>query len=84
MEREKVRREEKVALSCCTKESINYTLECIPYRLEGRRRFYWGESSRTGHHRGQEHHREIVGGVQTHLLVLHFVEEHSEERQGIL
>ena len=54
------------------------------YRLEGKRRIYWGESSRSGHQRGQEHHREIIGGVQTHPLVLHFAEEHSGTRQDYL
>ena len=80
----KIRKQDKVALPCCTKESINYTLECIPCRLQGKRRIYWGESSRSGHQRGQEHHREIVGGVQTHPLVLHFVEEHEGIRQEYL
>ena len=83
-EGKKLRKEDRIALSCCTKESINYTLECISCRLEGKRRIYWGESSRSGHHRGQEHHREIMGGVQTHPLVLHFVEEYSGTRQDYL
>ena len=80
----KPKKEDRVAPSCCTKESINYTIECIPCRLEGKRRMYWGESSRSGHQKGQEHHREIMGGVQTHPLVLHFVEEHSGEKQKYL
>merc|ERR1712240_416626 len=84
VEKTKIRKQDKVALPCCTKESINYTLECIPCRLRGKRRIYWGESSISGHQRGQEHHREIVGGVQTHPLVLHFVEEHEGIRQEYL
>ena len=51
----KIRKEDKIALSCCTKESINYTVECITCQLEGRRRIYWGESSRSGYQRGQDH-----------------------------
>ena len=78
------KKEDKIALSCCTKESINYTIECITCRLEGRKRIYWGESSRSGYQRGQEHHREIIGGVQTHPLVLHFAEEHDGTRQEYL
>ena len=76
-----VKKKDRVALNCCTKESISYTVECIPCRLQGRRRIYWGESSRSGHQRQQEHHREVIGRVYTHPLVLHFVEEHSGERQ---
>ena len=39
---------------------------------------------RSGYQRGQEHHREIIGGVQTHPLVLHFAKEHDGTRQEYL
>ena len=72
------------ALPICTRESINYTLECISCKEEGRKRIYWGESSRSGNQRGVEHFKEIVSGVQTHPMVLHFMEEHAGERQDFL
>merc|ERR1712240_356733 len=72
------------ALPICTRESINYVLECISCKEKGIRRVYWGESSRSGNERGVEHYKEIISGVQTHLMVLHFIEEHSGERQDFL
>lgn len=39
------------------------------------------ESSRSSHQRGVEHVREILNGTETHLLVLHYMEEHNGERQ---
>ena len=78
------RKEEKddTALPICTRESINYTSKCISCKEEGRKRIYWGESSRSSNQRGVEHFKEI--GVQTHPMVLHFLEEHTGERQDFL
>ena len=83
-EEKKRERKEETALPLCTKESINYTIECIPCKEEGKRRIYWGETSRSGNQRGAEHYREINNGVQTHPLVLHYVEEHNGEKQPFL
>ena len=71
-------------LPICTRESVNYTLECISCKEQGKRRIYWGETSRSGSQRGAEHYREVVNGVQTHPLVLHYIEEHEGQRQPFL
>ena len=55
----KVKNNDKIALPCCTKESINYTLECITCRLEGKKATYIGETSRSPYQRGREHSSDI-------------------------
>ena len=72
------------SLPGCTSEGCNYVIECLPCRKQGKRRRYYGETSRSPHQRGNEHLREIIEQVATHPLVVHFEEEHSGERQEIL
>merc|ERR1712105_61528 len=54
------------ALPICTKEGVVYTIECTTCRKEGRKRIYWGESSRSGYQRGCEHEKEISDGIAMH------------------
>ena len=76
-------KEDTVALSGCTVESICYTLECTTCRQQGSRRQYQGESSHSAYQRGIEHGKGISSGVLTHPLVLHFWEEHSGVEQPV-
>ena len=77
-------REDRKLLPGCTSEGCNYVIECLTCRREGRRRRYYGETSRSPHQRGNEHQRDIAQGVATHPLVAHFVEEHNGITQEIL
>ena len=61
-----------------------YAIECIPCREAGRRRIYWGESSRSAYQRGREHDKEISDGVLTHPLTIHSNEEHEGTQQPYL
>ena len=38
--------EDKVALPSCTTEGVNYLLECVTFRRQGKRRTYHGEHIR--------------------------------------
>ena len=78
------KKEDQVALPGCTKESINYTIECAECRKNGVRRVYHGESSRSGYQRAQEHQKEVRAGVPTHPLVIHFLEENQGKEQETL
>ena len=80
----KISKEDQTALPGCTKESINYAIECIECRKGGIRRIYHGETRRSGYQRAQEHLREIKAGVPTHPLVIHFLEEHQGRPQETL
>ena len=63
----KISKEDQTALPGCTKESVNYTLECVECRKAGIRRIYHGETSRSGYQRAQEHLNEIkLGYPHTH------------------
>ena len=68
----------------CTGEGVNYTLECLPCRKKGIKRWYFGETSRSPYQRGNEHVREIHLGVATHALVAHFREEQDGQPQEVL
>ena len=70
-------KEDKTALPCCTGEGVNYVLECVRYRREGRVRRYHGETSRSTYEKGVEHLKEVDEGVSTHPMVIHYWEEHS-------
>ena len=72
------------AMASCTSESIGYTVECGTCRLNGVRRIYIGESSRSGHQRGNEHLKDIEDGNIKHPMVQHFFEEHCGRRQEIV
>ena len=50
---QKKKQEDKVALPSCTAEGINYVIECMKCRINGIRRQYFGESSRSGFQRGR-------------------------------
>ena len=76
--------EDKAALPSCTTEGVNYLLECVAWRREGKRRVYNGETGRSPYQRGKEHTREIEEGVLSHPLLLHFWEEHNGRRQKIM
>ena len=73
-----------IALSRCTVEGVNYSLECLDCRRRGIRRQYLGETSRSGHQRFKEHMREIYGGQIKHPMTLHFMEEHQGEIQEVM
>ena len=45
-------REDRTALPCCTGEGVNYLLECVKCRREGKVRRYYGETSRSAYQRG--------------------------------
>ena len=77
-------KEEKVAVPTCTREGINYSLECVTCRKLGKRSVYYGESSRSGFQRGGEHAQEIEDGILSHPLVLYFWEEHQGRRQEVM
>ena len=77
-------KEDTVSLHGCTSESINYTLECMSCRTEGKRRIYWGESARSAFQRGREHSRDIGSGLKNHPLVIRFEEEHDGVAQDYL
>ena len=69
------------ALPLCTREEINYELECITCRKAGVKRRYFGESGRSGFQRGCEHVRHITAGAIEHPLVQHMLEEHDGVEQ---
>ena len=73
--------EDKIALPSCTGEGVNYLLECVRCRREGKVRRYYGETSRSGFQRGVEHLKEIEEGVSTHPMVIHYWEEHQGRKQ---
>ena len=77
-------KEDRRSLPGCTQEGCNYVIECLPCRKAGKSRRYNGETGRSPYQRGAEHLREVELGVASHPLVLHFREEHQEERQPIL
>ena len=52
------RGKKETALPICTRENINYVIECITCKEEGKKIIYFGKSSRSGHERGIEHFRE--------------------------
>ena len=54
------------------------------FREEGKRRIYYGETSRSPYQRGTEHRKEILEGIATHPLVIHSVEEHQGQVQPVL
>ena len=74
--------EDRKSLHGCTSEGCNFVIECLTCRREGKRRRYYGETSRSPYQRGQEHSRDIAQGVATHPLVAHFVEEHNGTTLG--
>ena len=39
----------------CRREGVVYTIVCIKCEGEGKKAEYWGETSRTGYERGEEH-----------------------------
>ena len=80
----KVGKEDTKALKSSSRESLNYEMDCITCRLQGRVRRYYGESSRSLHRRGKEHLAEIEGGAVSHPLVAHFWVEHGGRRQPVL
>ena len=86
LEKDKIKwpRKDCRSLPGCTGEGINYTLECLPCRKNGVKRWYYGESSRSPYQRGKEHLREIHEEVAAHPLVTHFREEHGGKTQEIL
>ena len=65
-------------------EGCNYVVECLTCRREGRKRRYYGETSRSPYQRGNEHSRDITEGVATHPLVAQFREDHEGNPQEIL
>ena len=73
--------EDKTALPSCTGEGVNYLLECVRCRREGKVRRYYGETSRSAFQRGVEHLKEIEEGVSTHPMVIHYWEEHKWRKQ---
>ena len=75
--------EDKVGISSCTGEGMNYVLECFSCRKIGKRRIYVGERLRSGYQRGAEHGKEIEDGVLTHPMVLHFWDGHQGRKQEI-
>ena len=68
----------------CTGEGANYSIECLTCRKEGKRRIYFGETSRSPYQRGSEHQKEVREGILTHPLVIHSIEEHEGITQPIL
>ena len=67
----------EISLPICTRENINFKLECITCKEKGKKRIYFGESSRSSHQRGVENLREI-------LSIVHYVEAHEGIRQDFL
>ena len=80
----KSRKAERNSIPSCTGEGTNYSIECLTCRQEGRRRIYFGETSRSPYQRGSEHQKEVREGVLTHPLVIHSIEEHGGTTQPIL
>ena len=58
----------------CTIEGVVYAIHYQTCRKEGLVREYIGELSCSPSQRGQEHMREIEGGVLAHPMVQHFWE----------
>ena len=71
--------EDKAALPSCTTEGVNYLLECVAWRREGKRRVYNGETGRSPYQRGKEHMREIEEGVLAPLWFFTFGRNTMEE-----
>ena len=78
------RKADRTSLPSCTSEGANYSIECLTCRQEGKRRIYFGETSRSPYQRGSEHQKEVREGVSTHPLVIHSMEEHEGVTQPIL
>ena len=80
----KSRKADRNSIPSCTGEGTNYSIECLTCRQEGKRRIYFGETSRSPYQRGSEHQKEVREGVLTHPLVIHSIEEHEGITQPIL
>ena len=63
----------------CMLQSVVYCVTCETCREQGRKSEYWGESGRTGHDRGLDHHRAISGEDRENPLVEHWAEHHHED-----
>ena len=77
-------KEDTRSLPGCTSEGCNYVIECLQCRREGIKRRYYGETSRSLFQRGNEHLKEVLDGVASHPLTIHFKEEHRGAPQEIL
>ena len=55
----KSRKADRNSIPSCTGEGTNYSIECLTCRQEGKRRIYFGETSRSPYQRGSEHQKEV-------------------------
>ena len=68
----------------CRRESLNYTIQCIPCVKLGRRTLYRGESSRSARQRHKEHHTDIQKGLVNSPLVTHSIMEHGGTKPEVI
>ena len=60
----------------CKKRNITYKTQCLLCHENGKVRQYFGESSRTGFERGQEHENDFLKHKEESHMFKHWLEEH--------
>ena len=68
----------------CTREGVNYSLQCLDCALEGVAAIYWGESGLSARQRHQVHRDQVDRGDVTSPMVVHSIEMHGGRRPNYL
>ena len=63
----------------CRKRNIVYQNQCLACLAKGKESIYYGETSRTGYERGQEHARDRDKEKEESHMFWHTMEEHEKE-----
>ena len=64
----------------CTKEGVNYSLQCLHCALEGVASIYWGESGLSARQRHKNHFDQVEKGDVRNPMVIHSVEMHGGKK----
>ena len=68
----------------CTREGVNYSLQCLDCALEGVAAVYWGESGLSACQRHQVHKDMVDRGDVASPMVIHSMERHGGARPNYL
>ena len=68
----------------CSREGLNYSLQCLDCALEGARSIYWGESGVSPRQRHELHQADVDKGEVSNSMVMHSLEVHGGKRPNFL